>query len=59
MGHYSRALREELFKYQKRRRSSLDGSVPGLQPSHWIPGLHYLSPYGSRGGSPGGLPMET
>jgi len=59
MGHYSRALREELFKYQKRKQSSLDGSVPGLQPGHWIPGLHYVSPYGSRGGAPGGFPMET
>ena len=59
MRQYSRALREDLFKYQKRKRSSLDGSVPGLQPGHWIPGLHYVSPYGNRGGAPGGFPMET
>jgi len=59
MGHYSRALREELFKYQKRKQSSLDGSVPGLQPSHWIRGLHYVSPYDRHHGVPAGFPMGT
>jgi len=59
MGHYSRAIREELFKYQKRKQASLDGAVTGLQPSHWIPGLHYVSLKGRPGGLPGGLPAET
>ena len=54
MRHYSRALNTELFKYRKRKRISLDGTVTGIQQSHFIRGLHHVTPPGfrSRGISP-------
>ena len=33
---YLRALRQELFKYQKRKRRSIDGSVPGISHERFL-----------------------
>ena len=40
MRHFSRALNSEISKYRKRKRISLDGSLPGLpieRDLHWRP----------------------
>ena len=48
MRHYSRALNAELFKYRKRKRISLDGTVAGQTAGRYIRGLHHVTPPGSR-----------
>ncbi len=52
MRHFSRALRAELFKYRKRNRISLDGTIAGQTAGIYIGGLHHVRPPGSRGSSP-------
>ena len=48
MRHYSRALNAELFKYRKRKRISLDGTIAGQTAGRYIRGLHHVTPTGSR-----------
>lgn len=48
MRHYSRALNAELFKYRKRKRISLDGTIAGQTAGIHIGGLHHVRPPGSR-----------
>lgn len=44
MRHYKPALREQLFRYVKRKNLRLDGSVPGAQSARYRPGLRYALP---------------
>jgi hypothetical protein len=48
MRHFSRALNAELFKYRKRKRISLNGTIAGQTAGIYIGGLHYVTPPGSR-----------
>ena len=44
MRHFSRALITELFKYRKRKRISLDGTIAGQTAGIYIGGLHHVRP---------------
>ncbi len=48
MRHCSRALRNELSKYRKRKRISLDGTIAGQTAGIYIGGLHHVRPPGLR-----------
>ncbi len=48
MRHFSRALNAELFKYRKRKRISLDGTIAGQTAGIYIGGLHHVRLPGSR-----------
>jgi len=41
MRHYTSALRGQLSRHRSSKTLSLKGLVPGLQPSHFRPGLRY------------------
>jgi len=41
MQYFRPAMRDELLKYQKRKRKSLDGRVPGVPPFRYRRGLRY------------------
>lgn len=45
-----RAMRDELFRYRKRRKSSIDGSMPGVPYASYRRSRRYVSgsPYGPR-----------
>ena len=43
MGHVRPAMRDEFFKYRKRKHRSLDGRVPGIPPARYRPGLRYAA----------------
>ena len=59
MRHYSQSLRDEIFKYRKRKKRSLDGSAAGLPRHYYRAGLHHALAPGSRNYGTGGSSQQS